>query len=169
MKLLSLLLFVLTNTLMFSCSRIPLTRTLPFDIKNVYIPMFENKTQEYGLEELGTNYTIEEILSDGRLNVVTKENSDIWLEVIIVSYTDKPQTFDSDEFNIVNGIDAAADVKVWQPGKSEPIAEFKSKARYSYLADTRYSTAELPIDAKDNLMRELAVKITQDLMTGKYK
>lgn len=152
-----------------ACSRIPLSRTLPLEIKSVYVPMFKNKTQEPGLEELATNFTIEEILADGRLNVVKKGNSDAWLEVTIKHFSNKPQTFDADEFNIVNSIFISAEVKVWKPGLDKPIGDFIIDLTYPFLADTRYSTVELPIDAKENLLRELGAKITQKIMSGKYK
>lgn len=158
----------LTSLLTFSCARVPLSRTLPSDIQSVFVPMFENKSQEPGIEEIATNFTVEEILADGRLKVTTKSEADASIELVIKTYNDKPETFNSDEFNKVDKLTVIGEMKVWRIGENKPMGEFTVSAEYPYLADTRFSTVELPIDARENLMRELASNVFQKLMSGKY-
>jgi outer membrane lipopolysaccharide assembly protein LptE/RlpB len=57
----------------------------PFNIKNIFVPVFENKTSETGLETIITNDFIFELTRSSKVDVVEKETADAVLWGVITS------------------------------------------------------------------------------------
>jgi hypothetical protein len=70
---------------------------LPSHIKTVAVPVFENRTAEYGIKENLTAELIDALIRDGRLRVVGKETADSVIEGAIVDYKEQAYTFDRSE------------------------------------------------------------------------
>jgi hypothetical protein len=70
---------------------------LPSHIKTVAVPVFENRTTEYGIKENLTAELIDALIRDGRLRVVGKETADSVIEGTIVDYREQAYTFDRSE------------------------------------------------------------------------
>ena len=66
-------------------------------LKNIAIPAFENKTPEYGLEDLITDGLSQEFVSDNTLKVVPENRADLILVGAIASYSHDPYTYDASE------------------------------------------------------------------------
>lgn len=69
---------------------------LPAHAKSIAIPVFRNKTLEYGAEEDVTGVVVHEFIKDGRLTVRSSENADLVLEGTIVEYEITPAGYDRD-------------------------------------------------------------------------
>lgn len=61
-------------------------RTLDPSIQQVHIPMFQNRTYEYGAEERVTDRIIQEFLLDGRLEPKSLSAADAILDATIIQY-----------------------------------------------------------------------------------
>jgi Lipopolysaccharide-assembly len=84
-----------------SCSYSVYSNSLPH-LKTIAIERFENKSDEYDLEEDLWNYLNSEYNSDGRLRVVTL-SADCALEGVIMDYRRKIDTYDEsgiEEYNV---------------------------------------------------------------------
>lgn len=64
------------------------------DIYSIAIPVFENKTIKYGLEETFTKYVIDAFIKDNRLKVVDRDKAESILIGEIVSYNRVPFSYD---------------------------------------------------------------------------
>ena len=160
----------LSLVLVVACTSVSLERTLPEAITAIDVPMFKNLTYEPGIEELITNYTIENFLADGRLTVVQKGVADARVEGTITAYTVSVSSFASDDFPMMSTAEATAKVTVWQPQNPEiPIAEFSDiHAVFAYVGDPRSTVYENVVKVKERLFRTLASNIVTMVMTGPY-
>ena len=59
---------------------------LPDHPKSISVPIIENKTFEYGVEERLTDILIQELIRDGRLQVVHRDKADLELDVTLIRY-----------------------------------------------------------------------------------
>jgi hypothetical protein len=73
----------------------PAVQLLPEHIKKIYVKPFENNTNQFGIELKLTNQVIDEIIDDGRLSLVNKEeDADGVLTAKIKRYILQPLTYD---------------------------------------------------------------------------
>ncbi|MFH1563443.1 MAG: LptE family protein [Nitrospirota bacterium] len=138
MKKLLLLWFILGLS---SCAHTPI-RTLPDNIKSIYIPIFTNQSFQYGLEEALTNMVIEEFIKDGRLEVTDRKSADAELTGTIISYERVPFSYgkegDVDKYRVSISVrfeltDVLDNKLLWQEQYQEivlyipPTSSYESK------------------------------------------
>lgn len=70
---------------------------LPQNLETIAVPMFTNKTTEPELEILVTNGVIQELISDGTLQVVEEDNADTLLVGEITGYIREPLRYTQDQ------------------------------------------------------------------------
>ncbi|HTA16511.1 MAG TPA: LPS assembly lipoprotein LptE, partial [bacterium] len=80
-----------------ACDDLPLKSNLPTVDTKVYIPDFENKTDEPGLDTLLTQKVIQNFLIDGRLQVATQDKADMLLQGTIERYDRLVMTRDENQ------------------------------------------------------------------------
>jgi len=146
-------------------------RTLPEEIQSVYVPMFINNTYQPGLEELATRATVEAFLADGRLQVVSPREADVVVQGIIREYSDQVSGSESDEFPMMNTINAKVLVKLYAPNdRLNPLNEYKPfTVSRSYISDVRRMDFTVPEDAIQNLMEALGERVALEVITGQFK
>lgn len=71
--------------------------SLPTHISTVAIPLFENETLEYGIDEELTDAVIDAFMADNILKVVDKRHADSIILAKIVEVRDEPFTYDEHE------------------------------------------------------------------------
>ena len=76
---------------------LPIKGNLPNESNKVYIPPFENKTSEPGLDTLLTQKVIQNFLIDGRLQVADEDKADMILEGTIERYDRLVMTRDQNQ------------------------------------------------------------------------
>lgn len=157
-----------------ACARVPPVRILPTTIGSVYIPMFENRSYEPGLEEKLTRLTQEEFWVDGRLDVVRRENADVVLVGKLQTFDMAPRRFSLDEFPRTSRIMAVADVALYDPSdreKQKPLMTWKDiDVAYEYHSDIRFSEVGRgiggsPEDPYERALRSLARQIVYSVIT----
>ena len=67
----------------------------PAQLRKTYVPVFENQTNRYGLEEVATQAFIQAITEDGRLRIVPESQAALRIEGTITSYTREPFEYDA--------------------------------------------------------------------------
>ncbi|MCK4352319.1 LptE family protein [candidate division WOR-3 bacterium] len=63
------------------------------DIKSIAIPVFENQTIKYGIEEILTRFVIDAFIQDNRLKVLERKSADSILLGKIISYKRAPFSY----------------------------------------------------------------------------
>ncbi len=118
-KIISLNLFFL----IFGCSYYSMAGSIPINIKNVSIPLFENQTVEFELSEKLTSKIVQEISSQNIIKITNDVNSDSIINGVVNSVSDGPYSFNDNEqvseyrFSLsvrVSWIDNGADSKLFE-------------------------------------------------------
>ena len=152
-----------------SCTRVPLVRTLPEYVNSVYIPMAVNNSYEPALEEKLTNFTIDEFLADGRLRVEKRADADITVKISIEKFIIETLATDADDFPMTSQIKVLADVVVIDNLDGKTLGRFPDvEATYVYVSDPRRTVEVTDPEAKENVLRNLASLIVQNVITGPY-
>lgn len=71
--------------------------TLPPHINTVGIPLFEDRTTEFGIDQLLTDALIEAVTEDNTLKIANPRNADALISGVIVSVKDRAGQYSADE------------------------------------------------------------------------
>ena len=83
--------------LLVSCSFYSMAGSIPANINNVNIPLFQNDTAEFEIAENLTSKIIEDIAAQNILKITNIDNSDSAIIGAITAVSDGPFSFDSNE------------------------------------------------------------------------
>ena len=95
----TILVLILTQT---GCAHYQLGSMLPPDIRSVYVPTFENLTDEPFLEAEATRAVIEQIQLDGSLKVADESSADARLDVTIYDFELLPLAYEDQRRTLAN-------------------------------------------------------------------
>ena len=87
---------VLLHVMLAGCGYTTST-LLPGHIRTVAIPVFENETVEYGLEQELTEAVVDKFVADGHLKVVAEKDADSVILASIVEYQNQVFGYDRQE------------------------------------------------------------------------
>lgn len=160
-------LVILAAVALAGCERIAPVRTLPNWVQGVYIPMVKNTSFEPGVEEDATKRIQEAFLQDGRVGVVPKSNADLYIQVEIHQWTPRSNGTSGDDITDRIEYTVGARVQLFEPYADQPLATLPPILIVSsFNADTRsIDYAQLP-DRIDSILRQVAVQVVQQTMTG---
>lgn len=169
-RFLGLLTFVLPVLLLAGCSPIVRSRTLPPSIRNVYVPMIVNRTAMPGLEEELTTALQEEILADGRLNLVKQKDADAIVRITLIQFVPASEKLDEDKFSTRQMWTVEADMEVEEnvPGRPLIGGIRKVLATQSYNADTRTTTFNGEPYEREILATNFGRVATMELIAGEF-
>lgn len=164
----SLVLLVLAVS---GCSPVVRDRTLPPSIGSVYVPMITNRTSETGLEERLTVAIQEEILADGRLDVVPRRDADATVEITLNSFNERSGTLDDEGFAAIKFMDIAGTMDIRENIPGRPLVGERRDLELSYLYnDDPRTTTYNPEPAEIRQMaRFFAREVLLELMTGELE
>jgi len=83
--------------LLFGCAYYSMAGSIPANIKNVSIPLFNNETVEFELSEKLTSGIIQEISSQNIIKITNDIDSDSIINGVISSVSDGPYAFNNNE------------------------------------------------------------------------
>lgn len=151
------------------CARKSRERSLPPSIRTVSVPIFVNRSAEPAIEEDATIYTQEQFLADGRLDLKENAQADAVINVTITDYQSGSQGFDSDDFPRTVRHTVTARVEIIQniPGRPSYGGPRLVTVSRSFNNDKRRITFEPEPWGKERVLRELARKIVEEVITGK--
>lgn len=152
------------------CTPVVRARTLPPSVRTVYIPMVENRTSEPGLEERITVAIQEEILADGRLEIVRERSADAIVPITIRQFDTVPVTLDADGFGTLKEWRVEADFDILEniPGRPRIGERRKVEVRHVFSDDTRIVNFNPEPREKEQLARVFAQRFVLELMTGEF-
>lgn len=139
-------------------------RVLPEHIKRIAVPQFKNRSRQFGAQAPLTLEVADAFLSDGRLDVVSSDRSDVRLEGYILTYRELTSAEGDDRFPIVTQLEMVCDVELWDPYDTDrvaPMARYRVPATVQYVSDARRSVSETRTEALDRLYRQMARNIVR--------
>ncbi|MCC6546878.1 hypothetical protein IT570_06885 [Candidatus Sumerlaeota bacterium] len=165
-----LLLLALPVLLLSGCTPVVRSRTLPPSIRNVYVPMIVNRTAMPGLEEELTVALQEEILADGRLNLVKQKDADAVVRVTLIQFVTAPEKLDEDKFGTRQTWTIEADMEVEEniPGRPLIGGIRKVLATHGYNADTRTTTFNGEPFERELLATNFGRVAAMELISGEF-
>jgi len=132
--------------------------TLPSHLKTIAIPVFEDRTAEYGVRNTITDALIAEFTKDNTLKIANPRNCDSILEGIITNIRDEAGTYNTSEQVQDIKVHVSVDVKFRDVKKNNIIWEEKLTHWGTYepgKADGRKGGIE---DAINKLVAEILNK-----------
>jgi hypothetical protein len=129
------------------------------DIHSIAIPVFENKTIKFGLEETFTKSVIDAFIQDNRMKVLDKESAESILLGEITTYTREPFSYDDQEhvkdYKIVVGMKLTYKDKEGKALSDKQVTDW-------YL----YSSEETEEQGIDGLCKKFANDIVRGILEG---
>jgi outer membrane lipopolysaccharide assembly protein LptE/RlpB len=141
---------------------------LPAGAKTIAIPVFSNKTMEPIVEEELTPAVIREFMKDGRIEVVDSSMADVILTGSVVSFTESPLSFDSNQNVLEYRITVTTHLRLVRgPPSSETLWEkdITTSAEYSVSSDVMSTKASKLLALKE-IARNLAEEVTDRVLWG---
>ncbi len=135
---------------------------LPSHAQSVSIPVFRNKTLEYGAEENVTRAVVHEFLRDGRLQVTDTDKADLVIEGTIVEYEITPAGFDRRERVTSANLRATVEVSLIDRVTGEVLfsgVPFKTSGSF-------FQTGEPTRRRKDDVFIRMADDIVSRVIEG---
>lgn len=153
------------------CSPVVRNRTLPVSIRTVYIPMIRNTTQQPGFEERFTVAFQEEVLADGRLDIVSRRQADAIVDIEVAQFGNPPVALDPDQFAGTKVYKVEARMKIIQniPGRPLIGGLRDVEAEYVFNDDPRATAFNPEPYEIDQLARVFARECLLELITGEYE
>ena len=140
-----------------SCGYYSLKGSLPPHLKTVAIPLFENRTPEFGITETLTDAVIDEFVRDGSLQIVDRVGADVVITGTISSVNDRAGAFDQQE--------TVQDIKVYVSVSIECMDQVKRQKMWGERITQfgTYDPAEGP-DGRLSAYDEAFEKISQEIL-----
>ena len=158
---------VLATAVWVGCQTTPYRRNLPAWVRTVYVPMVVNKTAETGLEELITNAFIEELLADGRVDVVSKDACDAVVRVTMKEYKELAVGFSTDDVESSSQAEITFGMELFD--KSDPTTPVGAAEDFSFVfrwySEFRAVDSLLEVEARERLAESAGRDLTHRLMT----
>jgi hypothetical protein len=151
-----------------SCAYTTSTALLPSHLKTVAVPVFENGTPEYTLEQDVTDAVIARFVADNHLKIVDERSADAVIKGRITLYKNSvfgfSQAAQAQEYRVTLGAsvtfkDQVKNRELW----SEP--DLVKTANY-YVVDTPGATAKTEIDGRKEAIAKLAEEIVARSVEG---
>jgi len=151
-----------------SCAYTTSTALLPSHLKTVAVPVFENGTTEYTLEQDVTDAVIAAFIADNHLKVVDERSAHAVLKGRITSYRNAvfgfSQTAQAQEYRVTIGIsvtfkDQVKNRQLW----TEP--NMVKTANY-YVVNTPGDSARTELDGRKQAIAKLAEEIIARSVEG---
>jgi hypothetical protein len=144
------------------CCTYTFSTLLPGHIKTVSIPILDNETIEYGLEEQLTEELVEEFVRDNHLNVVGAGEGDSILEGAIADYRRSAYSYDQQEQVIQYQVEIWADMAFRDVARDEVIWEEQRIRGWG----TYFAATETEEDGAERAIEELARDILRRTVEG---
>ncbi|MBN1465407.1 LptE family protein [candidate division KSB1 bacterium] len=141
----------------FSCSYYSLKGSLPPHLNTVAVPLFDNRTPEFGITENLTDAVIDEFIRDGSLKIADRSAADVLITGSIISVNDRAGAFDQQE--------TVQDIKVYISVQVECTDQVKRQAMWNERITQfgSYDPAEGP-DGRQNAYEEAYAKLSQEIL-----
>ncbi len=131
--------------------------SLPPHIKTIAVPLFEDRTSEFGIKEKLTDAVIQEITRDNTLKIVNEDLADAIVYGKILSVDDRADTYTEQEEVQSYRVYITVEVEVRDVKRGTPLW----KERWSQWG--LYSLTD-GVDAREQAIDEAIQKLAEDIL-----
>jgi len=130
-------------------------------LSSIAVPLFENRTAEYGIRELLTEGVIDRFVRDGSLKVLNERLADAVLRGAVVGYQSDPYNYDAGEIVSEYRVTITVNVRVEDPVKRNVVWEEEAMSQWGlYEAST---------ETEDDGKRRAVEKLAEDIVNRTVK
>ncbi|MDX2177635.1 MAG: LPS assembly lipoprotein LptE [Candidatus Sumerlaeia bacterium] len=171
MRALAMLLTLTGLAIASGCGTVPRTRTLPTSIQSVYVPMAVNRSSEPQIEEDLTRYVQEELLADGRLDLVQRGRANAHIEVKITQFLRETFGTDGDDLPVTMRYRVRGELQVRENIADRPPIGGAREVTASVIVngDPRTTTYEPEPRQIEQALRAFAREVVREAITGEYQ
>ncbi|MBT5549490.1 MAG: hypothetical protein HOJ79_03325 [Nitrospina sp.] len=139
--------------------------SLPPHLKSISIPVFSNSSSEPEIHRELTSNIIDSFISDGRLKVVRKGESDMVMKGTLYYYDLKAVSFSSSDFVSDYIVELGVDVEVIDKVNDKPYIKNKFKTKWDYKATSDIvDTESARLAALEEAYKELGNRLVSLLI-----
>jgi hypothetical protein len=143
--------------LLVSCGIYSFSGSLAPHLKTIAIPLFDNRTVEYGIAEELTDTVINEFTQDNSLKIAERNDADVLIEGSIVRVEDRAGAFNAEE--------QVQDIKIYVTAKIKATDQVKKTVLWEERL-TQWGTFD-PAggpDARSDAIHEALDKISKEIL-----
>ena len=146
------------------CGHYGMSVSLPSHLKTVAVPLFDNETLEYGVEQKITDAVVGELIDDNSLAVVDLDAANSVIEGAIVSYEEDVYGYEQDGTVREYRVQFVAKVLYRDLEKDEVLWEERMVGWSTYTVSGEGTTTEE--EAQDEAIAKLAEDIVSRTVKG---
>lgn len=129
-------------------------------IKSISIPVFENESLRYGLEDTFTRSVTDAFIEDNRLKIADEKSADAILIVTIKTFERTPYSYDESENVKEYKINISASILLKKRGSEEEIFKANNFSEWA----TYYPLTEVEEDGIDKVAKKFSDKILRSIL-----
>ena len=139
--------------------------SLPSNLKTLFIPVFTNSYSEPGIHRELTSSIINSFITDGRLKIVRKGNSDMVMTGSLLSYDRSAVAFSSSDFASDYIVKLGVEVEVIDKVNDKPYIKNKFTTKWDYKATSDIvDTESARLAALEEAYKELGNRLVSLLI-----
>ncbi len=152
----------------YSCAYTTSPASLPPHLKTIAVPVFENATPEYGLEQDVTTAVVSRFVADNHLRVVDEREANAVLRGKVTSYKNAVFGFSTQaqaqEYQVTVGVsvvlkDLVRNREIWH------VDELLKGANY-YVVDVPGQAARTELEGRKDVIQKIADEIVARTVQG---
>lgn len=129
-------------------------------IKSISIPVFENESLRYGLEDTFTRSVTDAFIEDNRLKIADEKSADAILIVTIKTFERTPYSYDESENVKEYKINISASILLKKMESEEEIFKANNFSEWA----TYYPLTEVEEDGIDKVAKKFSDKILRSIL-----
>jgi len=129
-------------------------------IKSITIPMFDNESLRYELENTFTKAVTDAFIEDNRLKVASEKTADAILLITIKTFERTPYSYDESENVKEYKISISADILLKKRDSEEELFKVRSFTEWA----TYYPETEVEEDGIDKVAKKFSEKILRGIL-----
>ncbi len=116
--------------------------SLPPHLKTIFISIFKNTSSQPEIHRELTSAVLESFISDGRLDVVKKNDADLVMDATLIFYQKRNVSFGSQDLvsNII--VEVEVELQVTDQIKNKTLIKEKLKTQWDYKSTSDIATTE---------------------------
>ena len=139
--------------------------SMPSHLKTLFIPVFTNSSSEPGIHRELTSSIINSFITDGRLKIVRKGNSDMVMKGSLFYYDLRAVSFSSSDFASDYIVKLGVEVEVIDKVNDKPYIQKKFKTKWDYKATSDIvDTESARLAALEEAYKELSNRLVSLLI-----
>lgn len=150
--------------LLFGCATTN-SRSIPANVNDVYLAPVDNRTSEIGLSSIITDQATQQLLADGRVDLVNRKKADVVVRSVVTDYQRIPLIYNEQDIVQQYKVRIEMALRLEDAETGEVLNQFDNIFR-----ETTYSDVNPPIEteqvAKERVIRKLARDIVTTVVEG---